>query len=146
MHKAVSIFFSAEFARFVAVGGIALVIHWLSRFVFSTFMPFSQAVVCAYAIGIGVAYILNRQYVFPKSGRGVQNEVAMFVVVNVIAFPVVWGLSILLGNHVVAHFAPIEVARAIGHGAAICAPVFMNFVLHKFWTFRSMSRHENPNA
>jgi len=137
------IYLTVQFLRFLAVGGVALVLHWLARFGFSLFLPFWQAVIYAYAVGIAVAYVLNRIFVFPGSSGGVRSEVIAFVVVNVMAFPFVWGFSVVFGEVLFPRIMPVQIALAAGHGVAICIPVFVNFALHKFWTFRTTHLREN---
>ncbi len=146
MDKLVGIYATGQFARFLAVGCVALLLHWLARFGFSTFLPFWLAVACAYAVGIAIAYVLNRRFVFPRSVRGVPREILAFVVVNAMAFPVVWCFSVLFGELLLPRLMPTDSAQALGHGVAITAPVFMNFALHKVWTFRKEPLHESKNA
>ena len=134
--RVVSLYVSAQFARFLAVGAIALFCHWLSRFAFNWFVSYGWAIVLAYLVGIVVAFALNKIYVFPYSRRALNFEVFFFFLVNVAAFPFVWVIAYALGEWVLAERMPRELALAISHGFAITLPVFVNFALHKFVTFR----------
>ena len=51
---------SGEFARFIIVGGIAALVNFLSRIVFSEWMTFPVAIIVAYLVGMLTAYILSR--------------------------------------------------------------------------------------
>jgi putative flippase GtrA len=136
MRRFVAFYMSAQFARFVAVGGIALLLHWLSRFVFNLFMSYGWAIVVAYAIGMLVAFILNKIYVFPTSGRSLNFEMFFFFLVNIAAFPLVWAVAYVLGEWVLIEFMQPQLALALAHGFAITLPVFINYALHKLVTFR----------
>jgi len=136
IHRVVSLYVSMQFARFLLVGGVALVCHWLSRFAFNAFVSYGWAIVLAYGVGILVAFVLNKIYVFPFSGRSLNFEIFFFFLVNIAAFPFVWIIAYALGEWVLADRMPRELALAIAHGFAITLPVFANFALHKFITFR----------
>ncbi|RYG67701.1 GtrA family protein [bacterium] len=131
-----SFYASRQFARFLAVGGVALGLHWLSRFFFNTFVGYGTAIVLAYGVGIAVAFVLNKLFVFPYGTRGARFEMLAFVAVNVAAFPFVWGVAYALGEWVFNAWMPREPALALAHGIAITLPVFANFALHKLVTFR----------
>jgi putative flippase GtrA len=130
------LYFSGQFFRFLIVGGVALVIHWLARILLNEWMSFNAAIITAYGVGIATAYILNKKYVFPLSKQARHREVMIFVAVNIGAFPVVWALAVLFGDIILTRFLSVDIARALGHGAAITTPVFVNFALHKFVTFK----------
>ena len=84
------------------VGGVALVCHWLSRFAFNVFVSYAWAIVLAYLVGILVAFILNKIYVFPYSQRSLNFEMSFFFLVNIAAFPFVWAVAYVLGEWVLA--------------------------------------------
>jgi putative flippase GtrA len=136
LRRFASFYLSAQFARFVAVGGIALLLHWLSRFVFNLFVGYGWAIVLAYAVGMLVAFILNKIYVFPTSGRSLNFEMFFFFLVNIAAFPLVWAVAYVLGEGVLIKSMPPQPALALAHGFAITLPVFINYALHKLVTFR----------
>jgi putative flippase GtrA len=136
VRKIVALYASPQFGRFLLVGGAAVLLHWLSRFVFNWFVGFGWAIVLAYCVGLAAGYVLNKIYVFPYSGRPLNTEILLFVVVNLAAFPLVWVGAYVLGEWVLPRWLDREPALAVGHGLAIGLPVFLNFALHKFITFR----------
>lgn len=136
LRRVVAFYMSAQFVRFIAVGGIAVLLHWLSRFVFNSFMSYGWAIVMAYAIGMIVAFVLNRIYVFPLSEQSVNFEVFFFFLVNIAAFPLVWAAAYVVGEWVLVKYMPQQLAFAVAHGFAITLPVFANYALHKLITFR----------
>ena len=136
VERVVGLYVSRQFARFVLAGAIAALLHWLSRFGFNLFMRYALAIVAAYAVGMAVAFVLNKRYVFPYSRRPLAAEMSFFVLFNLAAFPVVWIAAYVLGELVLPRFLPEQLALALGHGCAVALPVLVNFVLHKSITFR----------
>lgn len=136
LRRVAGFYWSEQFARFLAVGGVALVGHWLSRFVFNAFVDYAFAIVFAYLVGIFVAFVLNKIYVFPYSERSLKFEVSMFFLVNIAAFPVVWVVAYALGEWILVRYMPRQLAFALAHGIAITLPVFANYALHRLITFR----------
>lgn len=136
LRRLTSFYLSMQFVRFLAAGGVALVVHWLSRFVFNLVVDFGWAVVLAYGVGISVAFVLNKLYVFPHSERSLKVEIFFFFAVNISAFPLVWVVAYVLGEWILVHYLRPVLALAIAHGVAITLPVVMNYALHKLVTFR----------
>ena len=134
--RILALYFSGQFARFLLAGGISAVLNWVSRVAFNSFMGFTAAVFCAYAIGMAVAYTLNRRFVFPNSERSMDVEIRYFVLFNIVSLPIVWAVASLLGEHVLTRWFAPSMARGVGHAVALCVPVLTNFVLHKFITFK----------
>jgi putative flippase GtrA len=136
LQNLVSLYLSRQFGRFLLAGGLAAIANWLSRFVFNLFMSYAAAIVAAYALGMAVAFVLNKRHVFPYSQRPVGAEMSFFVLFNVLAFPLVWVIAYALGERLLSGLLPRQLALALGHGLAVAVPGLVNFVLHKFITFR----------
>lgn len=137
MQTALRLLMTAQFGLFLVAGGVAALVHWGSRIWLNEFMDFRVALVIAYAIGIATAFILNKLFVFPKSGRQLRAEVSYFVIFNLAAFPVVWGASVFLAEYAMPRLGMDWHPREIAHGIAIALPLVLNFYLHKFVTFRT---------
>ena len=136
LQRVLSLYLSRQFGRFLIAGGLAALLHWLSRFAFNLFMSYALAIVAAYAVGMAVAFALNKRYVFPYSRQPLAAEMSFFVLFNVAAFPFVWVAAYVLGELVFPGFLPRQLALALAHGCAVALPVLVNFVLHKSITFR----------
>jgi putative flippase GtrA len=136
LRSVVALYWSEQFARFLAVGAVALLCHWLSRFAFNLFVSYAWAIAWAYLVGMIVAFVLNKIYVFPYSKRSLDFEMFFFFLVNIAAFPPVWAVAYVLGEWILAGHIERPLALAIAHGFAITLPVFANYALHKFVTFR----------
>lgn len=137
MHDRLRPLLSGQFAGFLLVGGAAAAAQWLSRFGFSHFLPYAGAVVCAYAVGMVVAFELNRRFVFPLARDRRRAQFARFLAVNLVSFAVVWMLSILLGEMLFPKLMPRQLAEAVGHGIALLSPAVLSFILHSRYTFRT---------
>lgn len=127
-------FITLQFLLFVFVGATAAALHWLARFILSIWFPFPLAVALAYFVGIAVAFILNRRYVFPSSSKPVQKQACEFLITNIIFFPVVLGISIIIREGLIENGLILYV-DGIAHGLAITIPIFMTFLIYKFITF-----------
>jgi putative flippase GtrA len=136
LKRVLALYLSPQFGRFLLAGGMAAIVNWLSRFVFNLVMSYGAAIVAAYAIGMAVAFVLNKRYVFPYSERPVAAEMSFFVLFNLAAFPVVWVIAYVLGEQLLPALLPRQLALALGHGCAVAVPALVNFVLHKSITFR----------
>lgn len=136
LSKLIDLYWSEQFLRFLFVGGIAVVVHWLARIALSTFMPFWLAIIVAYGVGVLTAYLLNRRYVFPSS-KSPERELTLFVLVNLAAFPFVWLIAYGLAEYVFPAIGYTFQPQATAHGIAILSPVFANFAAHKFVTFKA---------
>lgn len=122
---------------FIGLGGIAAAINWLSRFLFSEFMPFGLAVIAAYLAGMVVAFTLFRAFVFPFGGKPIGTQAFWFVVVNLLGIVQVWLVSISLVDFVFPWLGFAWHAEAIGHAIAIATPTVTSYFGHKHLTYRA---------
>jgi putative flippase GtrA len=123
------------FAKFLLAGGLAVLANFASRLALQPAVGFKAAVVLAYLVGFATAFALNRAFVFPASGKPMRVEIGWFLVFNLIAFPVVVVVAILLRDHVFGRFLARSLAETIAHGCAILTPVVFNFAAHRLVTF-----------
>lgn len=137
---------TAQVTLFLLVGGSAAAVQWVARFPFSNIMPFPAAVVAAYAIGMCVAFELNRRFVFPPAGDARHRQFVRFFLVNILSFAMVWLVSVGLGAYFLPHFMPLGEAEAIGHGVGVLAPALSSFLLHKHFTFRAQPAAAEPQG
>ena len=127
--------------RFLLAGGLAALVNFGSRFVYSLFVDFSTAVVLAFITGLTTAFILNKLYVFTVSRNTVGQEMSWFLFINLLALAQTWGLSVYLAQ-VLPGVLPVsgepgrQLSDAIAHGAGVLLPVFTSYLGHKYLTFR----------
>lgn len=137
MHERLRPLLSRQFGAFLLVGGTAAAAQWLSRFAFSHALPYAAAVVAAYAVGILIAFELNRRFVFPHASGGRHGQFMRFLAVNAVSFVVVWLVSMLLGEILLPRIMPRVWAEALGHGIGVLSPAVLSFALHSRYTFRA---------
>lgn len=128
-------FFTRQFLGFVAVGGLAALLNWLSRFLLSAWLPFPWAVALAYCVGMGSAFVLNSRYVFPGSERSRVLQARDFVLVNLAFFPVVMATSIAV-NAWLARLGVPAYREGLAHAIAIAMPMLVTFLIYKFVAFK----------
>ncbi len=140
MRKLLAFYWNGVFAKFLLAGGLAALANFASRLALQPFVGFNPAVALAYLVGFSVAFVLNRAFVFPASGKPIRQEMTWFFVFNLIAFPVVLGASVVLRDYVFAPVLPATLAETAAHGCAILVPVVFNFAAHRLVTFASASQ------
>ena len=125
----------SRFLRFLLAGGIAALVNLVSRYLLSTTLSFRWAVLLAYLIGMAVAWVLMRLFVFDASQRHWGSELARFTIVNVVSASLVWTVSVTLAEIAFPdwgyHFHPLETAHFIG----VLLPAITSYIGHKHFSF-----------
>jgi len=125
-----------QFIGFVAVGGIAAAANFSSRILLSHWFAYVPAIVAAYLIGMTIAFMLNRFFVFRESANTLNKQAFWFVVVNLLAILQTLIISLLLARWLFPlinfHFYPETFAHAVG----VISPVFTSFIGHKHLSFK----------
>ena len=123
---------------FVAVGGAAALVNFLSRILYNIKLSYEIAILMAYVTGMLTAYVMSRYLVFGPSNSNKSVELYRFAIVNLVAVVQVWGISVGLARYVFPwvgfDYYPFEVAHFIGLGI----PVFTSYLGHKYYSFRSL--------
>ena len=126
---------TSEFLKFLVTGGLAALANLASRYALNLLMPFEAAVVVAYLIGMTMAYVLARLFVFRVSGRAIASEFRRFAIVNVVALAIVWlvsvGLARLLFPAVGFTWHVDDVAHLIG----VLSTAVTSYFGHRLYTF-----------
>jgi putative flippase GtrA len=124
-----------QFARFLVVGGVAAIVNYSSRFVFSLWVAFPVAIVLAYGAGMVTAFVLMRRYVFDAHRRSFAPQVWKFVLVNCLAVLQTLAVSLLLARWVLPALGIVWQVEALAHAVGVLVPVATSFMLHKQATF-----------
>jgi len=131
-------------ASFAITGGIAAICNLGARVLLSRVMRYELAVLFAYLVGMVVAFVLARSFVFEKSGSGWHGQLARFAIVNVFGFAQVWLISIglvrLVFPRMAFHWHPEDVAHLIG----VASPILVSYYAHKHFSFRSATIDKSP--
>ena len=126
-----------QFLSFAVAGGIAALANFLSRIVFSWWMPYAPAIVLAYAVGMLTAFLLNRQFVFRDAANSLQSQMLMFCLVNVAAVIQTLLVSLAFAYYVLPALNVVAHRQEIAHAIGVAVPIFTSYIGHRRWTFRS---------
>jgi putative flippase GtrA len=103
-------------------------------------MHYEIAIVVAYVCGMTIAFLLNKVFVFEKSGRGAGAEYLRFGLVNLAAVVQVWIVSVVLARIIFPAIGFEWHAETIAHVIGVAVPVFTSYLGHKHFTFAARSR------
>ena len=139
-------FFTRQFLCFAGIGIVAAALNWGSGRLFALVTSFSFSIELAYGVGVASAFVMNRLWVFPGSPRPMVQQIVWFMGVNLLFFPIVWGVSVALGNYVLPWLGMRDLAEPLGHAAALAFPMILTFLIHKFLTFaKEETMQESPS-
>lgn len=124
-----------RFFLFLLAGGSSAVINILSRIALNWILPYEAAIVLAYLLGMTVAYLLNKHFVFETSGRGVVSESWRFALVNLAAVVQVWVVSVDLAYIVLPALGFSWHTETVAHVIGVAVPVFTSYLAHKHFSF-----------
>lgn len=125
-----------QFMRFIVAGGIAAASNFGSRFMFSQWVDYPQAIVLAYLVGMLVAFVLMRGHVFQGSGQGLASQILKFSAVNALAVVQTLLISVVLARWALPYVGVQQHVEAIAHLAGVAVPVVTSYFGHKYMTFR----------
>jgi putative flippase GtrA len=125
-----------EFERFLVAGGIAAAANFLSRIAFSLVMPLATAVVCAYLVGMAVAFVLMRSHVFAPGRGSLPRQLAGFVAVNGLAVLQTLAVTLLLARWALPAAGVERHVEEIAHAVGVAVPIVTSFFGHKYLSFR----------
>ena len=96
-------------------------------------VPSAIANACGYAIGFGIGFLLNRGFVFRRSGRGVLSR---YLVVTAFAFAL--NQAVLDVLRLVVGDAPI--ARTLAQLAGMVTYTAVTFAFCRYWVFATPNK------
>lgn len=126
---------AAQFVRFVAVSGVAAAANFGSRILFSLVAAFPVAIALAFCVGLLVAFLLNRAFVFADSTNSLRTQMTLFVLVNLLGLA-----QTLLVTLALAHALPLVgvtlYVEELAHAAGIAVPIVSSYFGHKYFSFK----------
>jgi len=128
--------FGRQFWRFLAAGGAAAAANFGSRFVFSLWVRYELAIVLAYLVGLIVAFILMRGYVFNAADKPFGPQAKIFVAVNAVALLQTLLVSVVLYRWVLPYLGVVSQSEAIAHFVGVLVPVATSYFGHRMLTFK----------
>lgn len=127
---------STQILRFLFAGGIAAAANIGSRFIFSLWFSYSAAIVLAYLVGMTVAFLLMRVFVFDAGDKSAGPQVLKFVAVNALAVLQTLAISLLLARWIFPAMGFVAHAEAMAHFAGVLIPVVTSYFGHRYATFK----------
>jgi len=127
---------SLQFTYFLLSGGIASLINWSSRFLFSQYFNFLISVIFAFLIGLLSGFILMRLFVFKDTKNPMKLQVIRYLIINFLALAQTLLVSVLFLNLITRVLESKDASEAIAHALGIAVPVFTSYLGHKHFTFR----------
>ena len=125
-----------RFVRFLLAGGTAAAANYGSRFVFSLWCQYEAAIVLAYLVGMLVAFLLMRRYVFDAGSKALGPQVLKFIAVNLFAVVQTLVISVVLARWLLPAAGLHQQVEALAHLVGVLVPVLTSYVGHRFATFR----------
>ncbi|MFG6456934.1 GtrA family protein [Roseateles sp. BYS96W] len=132
----ISAFGSRQFLIFMLTGGVAAGGNFGSRILFSQWMGYSAAIVLAYLVGMTMAFILARLFVFKDGSRSLHQSAMYFVLVNAVAVVQTWAVSVGLAHFLLPAMGVTRFVHEIAHAVGVVVPVFTSYLGHKHLSFR----------
>lgn len=127
---------SRQFLVFLLTGGTAAAVNFGSRILYSLWLPFSPAVVCAYITGMITAFVLAKLFVFKDSRQAVHRAAGFFILVNLVAVAQTWAISVGLLHYGLPALGIHRYAPELAHAVGVVVPVFTSYLGHKHFSFR----------
>jgi putative flippase GtrA len=128
---------SRRFVAFLFVSGIAAIANIGSRILFNLWMGYIPAILLAFCVGLCVAFVLNRLFVFRETVNPLHHQAFWFAMVNLAAVVQTLIASLALARWVLPalrfHWHDETVAHALG----VAMPVITSFLGHKYLSFRN---------
>ena len=126
-----------QFVRFLLAGGVAAAANYGSRFLFSEWFSYSVAIVLAYLVGMVVAFLLMRRFVFDATGGQLGPQVVKFIVVNMFAVLQTLLISLLLAHWALPTLGVTEHVEALAHLVGVLVPAVTSYLGHRLATFKA---------
>ncbi|HWG10801.1 MAG TPA: GtrA family protein [Rhodanobacteraceae bacterium] len=127
---------SRQFALFLVAGGIAALANVGSRIIFGYWSTYAMSIVLAYIVGMIVAFMLNRLFVFTTPRNSLHHQVSWFVIVNIAALLQTLVVSLLLARWLFPSFDMHWHVETTSHVVGVLIPVVTSYLGHRYLTFR----------
>jgi putative flippase GtrA len=124
-----------RFASFVVTGGISAVFNLLTRWLLSHVLLYEVAVALAYVVGMTIAFMLARRFVFAPGGGTWLAQYRRFAAVNVVSLLIVLVVSAGLLRLVLPALDWTWHAEEVAHFLGVASPIVVSYFAHKHYSF-----------
>ena len=127
---------SARFLKFAVVGGFAALANFGSRIAFSRLVPYEVAIVLAFVVGITLAFVLSRRFVFEPSVNSVPKQFGWFLAINLAGLVQTFVVAVVLHRFLLPAIGVTSYTEEIAHGIGVLVPVVTSYIGHKSLSYR----------
>ncbi|MDB5698719.1 MAG: GtrA family protein [Alphaproteobacteria bacterium] len=131
-----------QLASFVVTGAIAAAVNLVARWLLSLVLPYEVAIMVAFPIAMTTAFLLARRYVFAPGGGGWVAEYGRFILVNLMAFVIVLGVSVGFARLIFPFIGFVWHPEDIAHLIGVMSPLLLSYYAHKHYSFAT--REQQP--
>ncbi|MBC8227844.1 MAG: GtrA family protein [Gammaproteobacteria bacterium] len=135
LRQLLSVYLTKQFIYFILSGTTAVFLHWLARIILRQFFGFQTAAILAYFIGITIAFILYRFFVFPLSTSPIKNQSIRFLIINFSFAPFVLYAFKLITIFLYQYGQEIYVEET-AHIISLGITPLITFLCYKFFAFK----------
>ena len=125
---------------YLIISGIAALINFLSRFAYDLITNFDMSLILAYYTGLIFNFSLSKKFVFNSNeSKKTVREFIKFCLVaggGLVALYIA-SVFVLSFSNLYFSYYPIQLQKSISHIIGIGAGFIVNFVGHKFFSFRT---------
>jgi putative flippase GtrA len=126
---------NSEFNRFVVVGALAAAANIAARILLGLWIGYLPSIVLAYFVGMVTAFLLNRAWVFARSGKPWTHEASWFIAVNLFGLLQTVCVSLVLARYVLPALGQVRWVDTTAHVIGVAAPIVTSYVGHKHLSF-----------
>jgi putative flippase GtrA len=125
-----------KFVRFVIAAGLSVPFNLGSRVIFSYFVSFEIAVVLSQFVGMIVAFLLTRAFVFDSSPDDKIGEFSRFAIVNAVSLAQTWIVGVSVLRIVLPYFSFTYHPELVAHFVGLASSSVTAFIGHRYFSFR----------
>jgi putative flippase GtrA len=128
---------SRRFALFLLSGGLAAAANFVSRIVFSFWLPYPVAIVLGFMVGLVTAFVLMRKLAFTTTTNSTHSQVMWFLFVNALALLQTFCVSLLLARWLLPALGMTKGVETLAHAVGVAIPVLTSYIGHMRLSFRT---------
>lgn len=125
-----------KYVRFVIAAGLSVPFNVASRVLFSIVLPFEIALILAHMVGMLVAYVLTRTFVFRSSLSRKSEELMRFAIVNIVSLLQTWVVAIALLRLVFPYLSFATYPELCAHVIGLSTASVTSFFGHRMFSFQ----------
>src|ERR1700682_573307 len=123
-----------RFIAYLLAGGVAALLNWSSRFLFSLWFNYPVSIVLAFIVGLISGFVLMRWLVFDGARKSAATQVPFYLLVNLLALVQTLCVSLILAKWVIPGVGLSIRPEGPAHLIGVLVPVVTSYFGHKYFT------------